>query len=162
MQQNNMLTNKRAALYTRLSPDDRNAGESDSIQNQELLLTQYANQHGFNIVDVYKDGCHTGTNFDRPDFIRMMGDLRAKKADVVICKDLSRFGREHIQADMYREIEFPSMGVRLIAINDNYDGAKVDHSTNSMAQIKGLFNEWFAADTSEKVRRVYQIGRAHV
>lgn len=146
--------NKNAALYCRLSRDDKNIGESDSIQNQEMALRQYAKLNGFQIVDTYKDDGFSGTSFDRPDFIRMMGDLRAKKADTIIVKDLSRFGREHIQADLYREIEFPQMGVRLIAINDNYDGAKADHSSNSMAQIKGLFNEWFAADTSEKVRRV--------
>jgi len=146
--------NKMAALYCRLSRDDRNTGDSDSIQNQEMMLTQYAKVNGFQIVDTYKDDGFTGTNFERPDFIRMMADLRTKKADTVIVKDLSRFGREHIQADLYREIEFPQMGVRLIAINDSYDSAKTDHSSNSMAQIKGLFNEWFAADTSEKVRRV--------
>lgn len=146
--------NRNAALYCRLSRDDNNISESDSIQNQELILKKYAEQNGFSIVDVYKDDGYTGTNFQRPDFVRMLGDLRRKKADTVIVKDLSRFGREHIQADLYREIEFPQMGVRLIAINDNYDGARLDRSANSMAQMKGLFNEWMAAETSEKVRDV--------
>ena len=152
-----MQHNKLAALYCRLSNDDRNdSSESDSISNQEMMLTQYAEKNGFNIVDIYKDDGFTGTNFQRPDFIRMIGDARAKKIDTIIVKDLSRFGREHIQADFYREIEFPQMGVRFIAVNDNYDGARVDHSTNSMAQIKGLFNEWMSSDTSQKVRRVYR------
>lgn len=146
--------NKKAALYCRLSRDDSNIGESDSIQNQEMMLAQYAKKNGFQIIDIYKDDGYTGTNFERPDFIRMMGDLRTKKADTVVVKDFSRFGREHIQADLLREIEFPQMGVRLIAINDGYDSAFVDRSANSMAQVKGLFNEWFAAETSEKVRHV--------
>ena len=146
--------NKNAALYCRLSRDDGNVSESDSIQNQEMMLTRYAKEKGFQIVDIYKDDGWSGTSFDRPDFVRMMGDLRTKKADTVIVKDFSRFGREHIQADLYREIEFPQMGVRLIAVGDSYDSAGVDRSANSMAQIKGLFNEWFAAETSEKVRHV--------
>jgi len=133
--------NKIAALYCRLSRDDGNVSESDSIQNQEMMLTRYAKENGFQIVDTYKDDGFSGTSFDRPNFIRMMGDLRTKKADAVIVKDLSRFGREHIQADLYREIEFPQMGVRLIAVNDSYDSAKIDRSANSMAQIKGLFNQ---------------------
>ena len=146
--------NKNAALYCRLSRDDGNISESDSIQNQEMMLSRYANENGFQIIDIYKDDGWSGTSFQRPDFTRMMGDLRTKKADTVIVKDFSRFGREHIQADLYREIEFPQMGVRLIAVGDNYDSAAVDRSSNSMAQIKGLFNEWFAAETSEKVRHV--------
>lgn len=153
----NLQHNKKAALYCRLSRDDRDVSESDSIQNQELMLSRFASVQGFKIVDVYKDDGYTGTNFDRPDFMRMLSDLKTGRADTVVVKDLSRFGREHIQADLYREIEFPAMGVRLIAINDNYDSAAVTHSTNSMAQIRTLFNEWFAADTSEKVKRVLRM-----
>jgi len=144
--------NKKAALYCRVSKEEETIGDSNSITNQELILTQYAKSNDFQIVEIFKDDGFSGTNFERPAFIKMLEYLRTKKADVVIVKDLSRFGREHIQTDLYREIEFPKMGVRLIAITDNYDSAFVNHSTNSMAQIKGLFNEWYAADTSDKVR----------
>lgn len=143
--------NKDAILYCRKSPDE---DPGESIQNQETILTKYAEKNGFHVVSIYCDSCNTGTDFDRPGVQAAISDLRNGKANCLIVKDFSRFCREHIMGDMYREIEFPAMGIRFIAIHDNYDGANVTHSTNSMAQIKGLFNEWYAADASDKIRRV--------
>ncbi len=146
-----------ALLYCRRSPDEH---DNDSVDNQAMILREYADKNNFRVVDVYQDDEYRGMTFDRPDFIRMMGDLRTKRGNVVIVKDLSRLGRDHIQVDMFREVEFPQMGVRLIAVADNYDGANLTHSANSMAQVKGLFNEWHAAEASVKVRDVFQAKRA--
>ncbi len=146
-----------ALLYCRRSPDDR---DNDSVENQAMILREYADKNNFRVVDVYQDDEYRGMTFDRPDFIRMMGDIRRKRGNVVIIKDLSRLGRDHIQVDLFREVEFPQMGVRLIAVADNYDGANLTHSANSMAQVKGLFNEWHAAEASAKVRDVFQAKRA--
>lgn len=140
-----------AILYCRKSPDE---DPSESIHNQETILKRYAETNGFHIVDIYRDPCNTGTDFDRPGVQAALSDLRSRRANCLIVKDFSRFCREHIMGDMYREIEFPAMGVRFIAVHDNYDSAKVNHTTNSMAQIKGLFNEWYAADISDKIRHV--------
>lgn len=148
--------NTEALLYCRRSPDDR---DNDSVENQAMILREYATDNRFNIVDVYQDDEYRGMTFDRPDFLRMMGDLRKKRGNVVIIKDLSRLGRDHIQVDLFREVEFPQMGVRLIAVADNYDGANLTHSANSMAQVKGLFNEWHAAEASVKVRDVFKAKR---
>jgi len=149
--------NTQALLYCRRSPDER---ENDSVENQAMILREYANKNNFHVVDVYQDDEYRGMTFDRPDFIRLMSDLRKKRGNCVIVKDLSRLGRDHIQVDMFREVEFPQMGVRLIAVADNYDGANLTHSANSMAQVKGLFNEWHAAEASIKVRDVFQAKRA--
>lgn len=140
-----------AILYCRKSPDE---DPGESIQNQETILRKYAEENGFHVVNIYCDPCNTGTDFDRPGIQAALSDLRNGKANCLIVKDFSRFCREHIRGDMYREIEFPAMGIRFIAIHDNYDGANITHTTNSMAQIKGLFNEWYAADISDKIRHV--------
>ena len=133
--------NINAILYCRKSPDE---DPGESVQNQEVILTKYARDNGFQIVNIYHDPSNTGTDFDRPGIQAALSDLRSGKANCLIVKDFSRFCREHIMGDMYRELEFPAMNIRFIAVHDNYDGANVTHSTNSMAQIKGLFNEWYA------------------
>jgi DNA invertase Pin-like site-specific DNA recombinase len=143
--------NTNAILYCRKSTEE---GSEESIQNQETILTKYAKDNSFNIVTIYRDPCNTGTDFDRPGIQAALSDLQNGKANCLIVKDFSRFCREHIMGDMYREIKFPSMGIRFIAIHDNYDGANLTHTSNSMAQIKGLFNEWYAADISEKIKHV--------
>ena len=146
-----LVNNINAILYCRKSTEE---GSEESIQNQEMILTKYARDNGFYVVNIYRDPSNTGTDFDRPGIQAALADLQNGKANCLIVKDFSRFCREHIMGDMYREIKFPSMGIRFIAIHDNYDGANVTHTTNSMAQIKGLFNEWYAADISEKIRHV--------
>ena len=145
-----------ALLYCRRSPDEY---DNDSVENQAMMLRKYAKDNGFRIVDVYQNNEYRGMTFDRPDFERMMRDLRTKRGNVVIVKDLSRLGREHIRVDTLRELEFPQMNVRLIAVADNYDGAHLTHTANSMAQVKGLFNEWHAAEASVKVRDVFKAKR---
>lgn len=110
-------------LYERLSRDDEQAGESNSIQNQKKYLEEYARQHGLrNIRHFYDDG-YSGTNFNRPGFTALLEEVEAGRVDTLAVKDLSRFGRNYLQVGYYTEILFPKKGVRFIAINNNVDSA---------------------------------------
>ena len=112
------------AAYLRLSRDDERFGDSVSIETQRTLIRQYAEQNGFRIIEEYADDGWSGTNFDRPSFRRMMQDVESGRINCIICKDLSRFGREHIEVDYYLEVMFPEKGIRFIAISDNEDTEK--------------------------------------
>ena len=110
------------AGYLRLSREDGDKAESDSIANQRKLLEQYLSAHPeLQLVEFYQDDGYTGTNFDRPAFRRMEEDIEAGKVNCVLVKDLSRFGRDYIEMGRYLERVFPSQGVRFIAINDHVD-----------------------------------------
>ena len=113
------MSDKITALYCRLSQDDMLAGESNSITNQKAILLKYAQDNGFSNPQFYVDDGFSGTNFNRPDFIRMMNDVEAGKVETVITKDLSRLGRDYLKTGEYIEIVFPDYDVRYIAINDN-------------------------------------------
>ena len=141
-----------AALYMRLSKDDDGAAESASIITQRKMLRSYAAEHGYVVFDEYVDDGWSGTNFDRPDFKRMIGDIEAKKVNMVITKDLSRLGRDYITAGQYTEIYFPSKGVRYIAIHDGYDS---DSPYSDIAPFKNVINEMYARDTSKKIRSAF-------
>lgn len=141
--------NYQAALYCRLSQDDGTTGDSSSIQTQKLILEAYCREHEYTIHDFYVDDGYSGTNFERPDFKRMIGDVESGKVNLVITKDLSRFGRDYIMAGYYTEIYFSDKGVRYIAINDNVDTAKAD---NDIAPFKNILNDMYARDLSRKIR----------
>ena len=141
-----------AALYMRLSKDDDGAAESASIITQRKMLRSYAAEHGYVVFDEYVDDGWSGTNFDRPDFKRMIADIEAKKVNMVITKDLSRLGRDYITAGQYTEIYFPSKGVRYIAIHDGYDS---DSPYSDIAPFKNVINEMYARDTSKKIRSAF-------
>lgn len=111
----------RAALYCRLSFDDAYLVESGSIQTQKALLTQYCRENNVPIYGTYADDGFSGTNFERPDFKRMLGDLEKHKPNVVIVKDLPRFGREYAQMGMYIENDFEDWNIRFISIGENID-----------------------------------------
>lgn len=114
---------KITALYERLSRDDEQAGESNSIQNQKKYLEEYARQKGLrNIRHFYDDG-YSGTNFNRPGFAALLEEIEAGHVEVLIVKNLSRFGRNYLQVGYYTEILFPKKGVRFIAVNNNVDSA---------------------------------------
>ncbi len=144
--------NTKAGLYYRLSKDDERAGESLSIENQKRMLEKYATENGFEIVDEYIDDGWSGTNFQRPGVQRLLEDAKNGKINVIIVKDLSRFGRNYIEVGTYTEIIFPRNHVRYIAINDNFDSLYSEG--NELAPFKNLFNEWYARDTSKKIRAV--------
>lgn len=139
----------RTALYGRLSKDDMLQGDNESIKTQKAMLTQYAKEHGFFVVDAYVDDGWSGLNFDRPDFNRMLDDIEAGKIDVVITKDLSRLGRDHLKVGYFTEIYFPIKNVRYIAVNDCVDTA---NKNNDIAALKNVMNEFYSRDNSRKIR----------
>ena len=140
---------KITALYCRLSRDDEYNGDSMSIQNQKALLSQYAKDNGLGSVEFYVDDGYSGTNFERPDFKRMISDIESGRIGAVIVKDLSRLGREYLQTGYYTEIYFPQKDIRFIAVNDNVDS---DLGDNDFAPFKNIINEWYAKDISKKVK----------
>ena len=142
---------KYTILYSRLSQEDERAGESNSIQNQRLMLEKYASDNGFlNPKFMFDDG-YSGTNFNRPAWIEVMELAEHDAVSTIIVKDMSRLGRDYLQVGQLTELVFPSMGIRFIAINDNVDSL---FGENDFAPFKNLFNDFFAKDTSRKIRAV--------
>lgn len=142
------------ALYARLSKDDDLVGDSNSIVHQKEILAKYAKEHGFTNIEFYVDDGFSGTNFIRPDFQRMMADAEEGKISTVIVKDMSRFGRDYIMVGYYTEIYFSNLNIRFIAINDNVDSNI--QTENDLTPFKNVFNEWYARDTSKKIRAVFK------
>lgn len=142
------------ALYARLSKDDDLVGDSNSIVHQKDILAKYAKEHGFTNIEFYVDDGFSGTNFNRPDFQRMMADAEEGKISTVIVKDMSRFGRDYIMVGYYTEIYFSNLDIRFIAINDNVDSNI--QTENDLTPFKNVFNEWYARDTSKKIRAVFK------
>ena len=138
-----------AGLYCRLSKDDDQQGESVSIATQRAILSAHCLEQGYEIYDVYVDDGFSGLNFERPDFQRLLVDIKARKVNMVLTKDLSRLGRDYIMTGYYSEIFFPSQGVRYIALNDNYDS---NNPENDIAPFKNILNEMYAKDISRKVK----------
>lgn len=139
-----------AALYVRISVENERKREADTIGNQLQLLKDYVSeQDDIRIFDIYCDDDISGTDFIRPEFSRMMNDLRDGKADCVIVKDLSRLGRNYLESGEYIELVFPFMGVRFISITDRFDSQK--QSADISVQIKNLANERYARDISQKI-----------
>ena len=137
------------ALYMRLSRDDENYGDSVSIETQRTILQQYAKEQELHVVGEYIDDGWSGTTFERPNFKRMMEDVDAGRVNCIVTKDLSRFGRDYIMVGQYLEYEFPEKQVRYIAVSENEDTKK---GLSDFVPFKNLFNEWFAKDTSRKVK----------
>lgn len=146
----------KTGLYKRLSKEDEKAGESMSIEHQGILLRQYAEEHGFEVVDEYADDGYSGTNFNRPEVQRLLDDAKSGRIDTIIVKDLSRFGRNYIEVGQYIDYIFPAYGIRFIAINDNVDTADRSSTAMDMMPIMNVFNEWHAANTSKKIRAVLE------
>ncbi len=147
-----------AGIYVRLSKDDERAGESLSIENQKLLLTQYAREQGWVIHDIYADDGISGTTFERPGVQRLLDDAKAGIINLIIVKDLSRFGRNYIEVGKYTDYIFPMFGIRFIALSDNIDTADKDTAAMDMMPIMNVFNEWYASNTSKKIRAVFKAG----
>ena len=157
---NNLIT----ALYCRLSQEDvkvdksgkriGHVDESNSITNQKLILQRYAEDHGFRNCKFYVDDGYSGTDFTRPAHVQMMADVKAGKIGIVIVKDQSRLGRDYLETGSLMDIEFPSYDVRFIAINDGYDS--INRKDADFSGIRNYFNDFYAADTSRKIRAVQQ------
>jgi len=147
-----MANQKYNILYGRLSQEDELKGDSNSIQNQRMLLEKYARENGFtNEKFLYDDG-YSGTNFNRPAWNEVMKLIENGEVETLIVKDLSRLGREYLQVGYYTEIYFPQRGVRFIAVNDGVDSLYSE--TNDFTPMRNYFNELYAKDSSKKVRIV--------
>lgn len=139
------------AAYVRLSREDGDKEESDSVGNQKKLLSEYIERHDDLILrDFYIDDGYSGTNFDRPGFQRMMTDIQSGKINCVVVKDLSRFGRDYIDSGRYLERIFPELNVRFVSITDSIDSIK--QSYDMLLPIKNIFNEQYARDISKKIQ----------
>ena len=160
-----MTVNKNAdqekitALYCRLSQDDGLDGESNSIQNQKIILMDYAKKNGYLHPKYFVDDGISGTTFDRPGFREMEALIEAGQVAAVIVKDLSRFGREHVETSRYLEIIYPTIGVKFVAIQERVD-TETGEGTEMMP-FHNIFNEWYAAQTSKKVRAVWAMKAAN-
>ena len=147
------MTDKITALYCRLSQDDMLDGESNSITNQKAILKKYAEDNGFPNPTFYVDDGVSGTTWERDGFKAMLADIESGKVGTVITKDLSRLGRDYLKTGELIEMVFPDYDVRYIAMNDNVDTAK---SENELMAFKNIFNDWYARDTSKKIRAVFK------
>lgn len=143
-----------AGIYVRLSQEDMRAGESLSIEHQKLILTKYVREQGWNLVDTYVDDGFSGTDFNRPSVQRLLSDAQTGRINLIICKDLSRFGRNYIEVGQYIDYIFPLHNIRFIALNDNVDTANRDSNAMEMMPVINLFNEWHASSTSKKIKAV--------
>lgn len=151
----------RATLYLRLSREDGDKEESNSIAGQRSLLRDFLTQHpDIQEYAVQIDDGWSGSTFERPSFKKMMEDVKAGKTDCVIVKDLSRFGRNYLDAGEYIEKIFPFMGVRFIAVNDNYDSFREKNASDDLiVPFKNLINEAYCRDISVKIRSQLEIKR---
>ena len=142
-----------AALYIRLSKEDENEGPSESVNNQQSLLNEFVQQHRLSVYDTYIDDGWSGTNFDRPNFQRMISDIEARKVNMVITKDLSRLGRDYILTGHYMERYFPEHRVRYISLLDGIDTG-VDSTANDITPFRAIMNDMYAKDISKKISSV--------
>ncbi len=146
----------KVAIYIRLSKEDVEKGfdESESITNQKSLLTEYVQNLGweYELVDTYIDPGYTGTNFNRPDFQRMIRDIENGKVNMVITKDLSRLGRDYIETGEYIEKWFPEHEVRYVSVTDGIDTFATNNGNNDIAPFKSILNDMYSKDLSKKIR----------
>ena len=143
-----------AGIYCRLSQDDGNSGESESIQTQRTLLTQFCEERHIPISEYYCDDGWSGTNFERPQFKKMLEDIEANKINVVIVKDLSRFGREYAQMGMYIEHYFEEKGVRFISVAENIDTK--NGADNLVLPFTNVINSFYARQASTKTKAAHK------
>ena len=157
--QNNGQETKITALYGRLSDDDGVDMESNSISNQRTILQDYAKKNGYlHPVFFFDDGV-SGTTFERPGFKEMEALIEAGKVSTIIVKDLSRFGRNYLEVGRYLEIVYPTLGVKFIAIQENVD--TLAGTGTEMMPFHNIFNEWYASQTSKKIRAVWAMKSAN-
>ena len=140
------------ALYARLSAEDDQKGESNSITHQKAILKEYATSHGFTNCRFYVDDGISGATFEREGFQQMIEDVEQGIVGTVIVKDLSRLGRNYLITGQYTEMIFPSYGVRFIAIGDNVDS---NEGLGDLIPFSNLINEWYCRDISRKQRRSF-------
>jgi len=147
-------TTKITALYCRLSRDDELAGDSNSIVNQKAMLKKYADDNGFLNTAFFVDDGFSGTNFERPNFQRMVAEMDEGRIGTIIVKDMSRLGRDYLKVGYYTEVAFPNADVLFIAVSNGVDSANQQDS--DFTPFLNIINEWYAKDTSKKIRAVFK------
>ena len=155
MSEKRLESEKITALYERLSRDDEQIGDSNSVVNQKAMLESYAVQHGFTNIVHYTDDGWSGANFERPSWKQLVADIEAGKVGCVIAKDMSRVGRDYLQTGFYTEILFKEHGVRFIAISNGVDSE--DQATGEFAPFLNIMAEWYVRDCSRKQKAQYQV-----
>ena len=150
------MKRERAAIYCRLSEEDKGKGsaenDSNSIQNQRALLTEYAHSHGWEIYEIYIDDDYSGADRSRPAFKRMLHAAEEKRFDIILCKTQSRFSRELEVVERYINRLFPQWGIRFLSLVDNADSANEDNLL--LRQINGIMDEHYLAELSKNIRSV--------
>lgn len=160
MFKNNLAKENLAVMYLRLSKEDGEKTESNSISNQREIINSYARKKQITIVKEYVDDGYSGANFDRPNFKEMIKAAYDRKFNTIIVKDLSRFGRDYIEAGKYIQRIFPENGIRFISVNDNYDSKSADiNDTHLILPIKNFINDSYCRDISNKVKSSQKIKR---
>lgn len=149
-----MQENYMVGIYARLSRDDERDGESVSIENQKEMLCRHVREQGWTLYDYYCDDGVSGTTFDRPGLNRLVQDATDRKINLVLCKDLSRLGRDYIEVGKYTDFVFPSLGCRFIALNDGVD--TIRKNNEMLVILKNVMNDLYARDTSNKIKAVKQ------
>lgn len=148
------------AIYARLSFENNGLADDESIETQVTLLKEFVSIHSeYELVETYIDNGFTGTNFDRPEFRRMISDATCGKISCIIVKDLSRFGRNYIETGMYIETIFPKLNIRLIAVNDHFDSFNEEDRTSITIPMKNMINEMYSRDQSRKLLLANKIRR---
>lgn len=142
-------------MYIRLSREDGDKQESESISNQRKILQRYVKENNLNYIKEYVDDGVSGTTFDRPGFCKMLQDIENQNINMVITKDLSRLGRDYIKTGFYIEDYFPKNNVRYVAITDGID-TYIDSTNNDITPFKAIMNDMYAKDISKKIRSVYK------
>ena len=150
MKRAKLNNDKITALYCRLSKDDGTNNESMSISTQKTMLKDYAKRNGFLNCQFYVDDGYSGTNYDRPAFRQLIGDIQDGEVSTLITKDLSRLGRNYLETGTYIEVFFPNHNVRYIAINDGVDS--IDNAQMDITPFRNIINEMYAKDTSRKIK----------
>lgn len=140
---------KITALYCRLSRDDELQGDSNSIIHQKDIWRKYAEDNGFSNIQFFVDDGYSGTNFNRPDWLRLMALVDDGQVGTIIVKDMSRLGRDYLQVGMYTEVKFPNADIRFIAVNNGVDSENGQDS--DFTPFLNIINEWYAKDTSKKI-----------
>lgn len=147
-------------IYLRLSVEDNGKKDADSIENQKNLLLEYVQTRPYlMLIDIYTDNGYTGTVFERPEFNRMLSDARNGRINCIVVKDLSRLGRNYVEAGDYLEKVFPFLGIRFISVNDHYDSASLTSGEELGASLKNVVNDIYAKDISRKVGTVMKAKR---
>lgn len=156
MRTNTIEDTRITALYERLSRDDELEGESNSIHNQKLFLEKYAKENGFQNLEHFTDDGYTGVNFNRPAIQNLIERVNNGEIGTIIVKDMSRFGRNHVMVDFYREMVFPEKKVRFIAITNGYDSNARKKNEFDFLPFVNIMNEWYAQDTSNKINAIFK------